>query len=393
MEGAIRQRVPVTFVYDVHFTRGMFEPDNVLLAQIVAAGAQADSRRVLPVVDAGLLRHHPRLLEQLSAYAARYDNLLTLLSPLVMPGGEAVKNDPALPDRIHRAIDQAGLCRHSYVLAIGGGALLDMAGFAAATAHRGVRLIRAPTTVLAQNDSGVGVKNGINAFGKKNFLGAFAPPYAVVNDFLWLTTLDERDWRAGIAEAIKIALVKDAAFFAFIATHAQALAQRDILIMRRLIYRCAELHLAHIAEGGDPFEAGSSRPLDFGHWAAHKLEQLSDYRLRHGEAVAIGMALDCVYACLAGLLPHADMRQVLDTLEAVGFALYAPELEDRQWRLFEGLEEFKQHLGGALTITLLQGIGRRIDVHQADETLYIQAIGRLQARCAQRAERVRHVAA
>jgi len=383
MEDVIRQRVPVVFEYAVHFTRGLFELDNPLLARVIVADREPGSPKLLPVMDAGLLRHHPTLLKKLSAYAA---NRLSLpLQPtLVVPGGEDVKNDPSLPESIHDAIHGGRLCRHSYVLAIGGGAVLDMAGFAAATAHRGVRLIRVPTTVLAQNDSGVGVKNGINAFGKKNFLGSFAPPYAVLNDYTWLTTLDDRDWRAGLAEAIKVALIKDADFFAFIAAHAQSLVERDMSAMRELIHRCAELHLAHIAAAGDPFETGSSRPLDFGHWAAHKLEQMTDYRLRHGEAVAIGVALDSVYSHLAGLLSRADVEQVLHVLRAAKLPLYTPELEAASEPatdlcVFEGLDEFKEHLGGELTITLLRGIGQAIDVHEVDLALYRRAIVALRA--------------
>lgn len=396
MEGVIRQRVPVTYTYPVHFTAGLFQVNNSLLAEIVTADQERGPKKVLAVVDAGLIQHHAGLLEQLSAYARRYRDVLALEPPLVIPGGEEVKNDRTLPELIHRAINEGGLCRHSCVLAIGGGAVLDMAGFAAATAHRGIRLIRVPTTVLAQNDSGVGIKNGINAFGKKNYLGTFAPPYAVLNDYCWLTTLDDRDWRSGVAEAIKVALIKDARFFAFIVANAQALAERDMTAMRKLIYRCAELHLAHIATSGDPFEAGSSRPLDFGHWAAHKLEQLTDYRLRHGEAVAIGIALDSVYSWLSGLLSHSALEQVLDALETVGFTLYTPELavraarREHAWSIFQGLKEFKEHLGGKLTITLLQGIGQGIDVHQVDEALYRRSISLLRERCGDRADITHH---
>ena len=189
-----------------------------------------------------------------------------------------------------------------------------MVGYAAATAHRGVRLIRVPTTVLAQDDSAVGVKNGINAFGKKNFVGSFAPPHAVLNDFDLLLTLQDRDWRAGISEAMKVALLKDAPFFAWIEHHAGDLTDRSLPAMAQLIHRSAELHLNHIATSGDPFELGSSRPLDFGHWAAHKLEQLSNHALRHGEAVAIGIALDSTYSYLTGSLAHADWRRIIDAV-------------------------------------------------------------------------------
>lgn len=381
----IHQQVRVTFTYDVHFTTGLFELDNPLLAQVVAADGERIPKQALAVVDSGLLQHHRGLPEQLVAYTKQYANILTLgVEPVIVPGGEAAKNDLKLLERIHLIINEIGLCRHSYLLAIGGGAVLDMIGYAAATAHRGIRLIRIPTTVLAQNDSGVGVKNGINAFGKKNFLGTFAAPYAVLNDFTFLTTLDERDWRSGISEAVKVALIKDANFFDFISTNTQALAQRDMDTMQQLIYRCAQLHLQHIATSGDPFEMGSSRPLDFGHWAAHRLEHLTNYSLRHGEAVAIGIALDSTYSHLMGMLSRLEWRQILKTLSELGFKLYVPEMAaqpnklDSSRCLFRGLTEFREHLGGELTLTLLQGIGKGFEVHEVDVSVYMQAISILQ---------------
>lgn len=376
----LRQCVPVAFKYDVHFTEGLFELDNSLLAQVIA-GDGTSPKQVVAVVDAGLLQHQNKLLEKLSSYANHYESVLRLSSePVIVPGGEAAKNDPSLIEQIHEIIDAVGLCRHSYLLGIGGGAVLDMVGYAAATAHRGIRLLRVPTTVLSQNDSGVGVKNGINAFGKKNFLGTFMPPYAVLNDFDFLTTLDDRDWRAGIAEAVKVALIKDKSFFELLTSNADALAHRNMDAMQALIYRCAQLHLDHIANSGDPFEKGSSRPLDFGHWAAHKLEQLTDYRLRHGEAVAIGIALDSTYSYLSNLLSHSEWQCILNTLKALGFTLYVPEIAEQLSQsehprcLFKGLNEFREHLGGELTLMLLEGIGQGVEVHQVDLSLYRQAI-------------------
>ncbi|RCJ36961.1 3-dehydroquinate synthase [Nostoc minutum NIES-26] len=377
----LNQCVRVTFNYDVHFTRGLFKLDNPLLAQAIAPDGQSTPKPVVTVIDGGVIQYQDELLEKLSVYAQHYRDVFTLSGePIIVPGGETVKNDSRFLEQIHQSINVGGLCRHSYVLAIGGGAVLDMAGYAATTAHRGIRLLRVPTTVLAQNDSGVGVKNGINAFGKKNFLGTFMPPYAVLNDFDFLTTLDNRDWRAGIAEAVKVALIKDADFFDFIMTYADKLANRDMQTMERLIYRCSQLHLEHIASSGDPFEMGSSRPLDFGHWAAHKLEHLTNYNLRHGEAVAIGIALDSTYSYLTGLLLRSQWQQILSTLKTLGFALYVPTLTEQLDRpdhphcLFRGLTEFREHLGGQLTITLLQGIGQGIEVHEVDLSLYKDAI-------------------
>lgn len=377
---AIHQAFSVNFNYKVHFTRNLWAKDNPLLAQIMAAAETQLPKKAIAVVDSGLLNYYPQLLTQIEDYACFWSDLFSLkVKPLVILAGEAAKNEPQLINQIHRTIEQAGICRHSYVLAIGGGAVLDMVGYAAATAHRGIRLIRIPTTVLSQNDSAVGVKNSINAFGKKNFLGTFAPPYAVVNDVEFLTTLEDRDWRSGVAEAIKVALIKDVNFFTFIATKAKAIANRNLEIMSQVIYRCAQLHLQHIATSGDPFESGSSRPLDFGHWAAHRLEYLTNYRLRHGEAVAIGMALDCTYSYLKQLLPYSQWQQILTTLTTLGFSLYIPELawQEKPHSLFQGIEEFREHLGGELTLMLLQKIGQGIEVHQVDIALYQQAVWEL----------------
>ena len=376
----IQQRVEVSFNYPVHFTNGIFDLDNPLLGRVITSDGEAKPKKVVAVVDGGLLEHRTGLLEQLQKYCNRNSSILTLSAePMVVPGGEAAKNNPGLVEEIHKLVDAAGICRHSYIIAVGGGAVLDLVGYAAATAHRGIRLIRIPTTVLAQNDSAVGVKNGINAFGKKNFLGSFAPPYAVLNDFDFLSSLNQRDWISGIAEAVKVALIKDADFFEFIANNAALLARRDLETMQQVIYRCAQLHLQHISTSGDAFEMGSSRPLDFGHWAAHKLEQLTNYRLRHGEAVAIGMALDSTYSYLEGMLTHSEWQQILNTLKTLGFELYVPELNEESEIqhprcLFRGLNEFREHLGGELTLTLLQRIGQEIEVHTVKNSSYQQAI-------------------
>jgi 3-dehydroquinate synthase len=381
----IHQRVSVSFNYEVYFTQNLFELKNPTLAQVISGDEETKPKKIVAVVDAGILKHQPELVKQLVAYTKFYGEVLAIAAePMIISGGEAAKNDRTLVEQIQQLIETAGLCRHSYVLAIGGGAVLDLVGYAAATAHRGIRLIRVPTTVLAQNDSGVGVKNGINAFGKKNFLGTFAPPYAVINDSAFLTTLDDRDWRSGIAEAVKVALIKDAGFFNFIHSHSKALGRRDMDAMQEVIYRCAQLHLEHIATSGDPFEMGSSRPLDFGHWAAHKLEHLTNYRLRHGEAVAIGIALDSTYSYLAGLLDCSEWQRILNTLSALGFTLYVPELADKLSQLehpdclFHGLTEFREHLGGELTLTLLKSIGKAIEVHEVNLLLYRQSISLLQ---------------
>jgi 3-dehydroquinate synthase len=378
---SIQQHVQAAFRFPVHFTAGVFDPGNPVLRSVLAERAGEPPASAVFIVDRGLLLGHPRIVEAIEQYCDRHGEVLGLAAPvLLVPGGEIIKNDWHHVATIHRLVERARLCRHSYIVGVGGGAVLDVVGFAAATAHRGIRLVRIPTTVLAQDDSAVGVKNGINAFGKKNFVGSFAPPHAVLNDIELLSTLSERDWRAGISEAIKVALLKDPAFFTWMEQHAADLKARDLAVMEEVVRRSAMLHLAHIAQSGDPFEQGSSRPLDYGHWAAHKLEALTNYRLRHGEAVAIGLALDTTYAHLTGTLEEREWRRVIDVLQALSLPLHVPELDDHlddpenPRSVLAGLREFREHLGGELTIQLLSGIGRSFDCHDVDTAMMIRSI-------------------
>lgn len=360
----------------LRFTSDALAPSNRTLAGVFDTETSRPRARVLAFVDEGLANVAPAIVDRLAAYVdAHADHLELIGRPVLISGGERAKNDRAIFDRALAAIHDAGLCRRSYVLVIGGGAVLDVVGFAAAVAHRGVRIVRMPSTVLAQDDSGVGVKNGVNAFGKKNFMGTFAPPWAVVNDFTLLTTLSDRDWRAGFSECVKVALVKDAAFFEELSEAAPRLAARDGLAAAQMIRRSAELHLAHIATGGDPFELCAARPLDFGHWAAHKLEQMSDFEIRHGEAVSIGLALDSTYSTLQGWLSEADRRRIMDLLGSLGLPRFHPLLG--RGELLDGLEEFREHLGGRLTLAMLRGIGSAFDVHAMDRSILAGAIERL----------------
>ncbi len=382
---AIEQEIRLSFRYPVHFTRGAFASSNPILRDLLTPAAVDGRARALVVVDSGVDAAHPGLRQAIPAYFAAHQATLALAGPVVvLPGGEQVKNDRAHLAVLLDAVHAAALCRHSYLLAVGGGAVLDVAGFAAATAHRGIRLVRVPTTVLAQDDSAVGVKNGINAFGKKNYLGTFAAPFAVVNDFAFLSTLSDRDWRGGLSEAVKAGLIRDAAFFDFLETHAAALRSRDADAMEQVVRRSAALHLQHIATCGDPFELGSSRPLDFGHWAAHRLEQLTEHSMRHGEAVAVGIALDSTYSWLAGHLAEASWRRIISLIGALGLSVYAPPLgdtlqaPDADRSVLRGLAEFQEHLGGQLTIMMLEDIGRPFDVHDIRTDLMLRSIETLQ---------------
>lgn len=339
--------------------------------------------RVQVWLDRGLVQWKPDLVERLECQFRNESPGIEFLHPVrTIPGGECIKNDPVWVDRILRAIHDDNLDRRSYVVAIGGGAVLDAVGFAAAVAHRGIRLIRFPSTTLAQADSGVGVKNAVNAFDKKNWKGTFSVPWAVINDQRLLHGLSDRDFRCGFSEAVKVSLLKSPSEFLRLSESADRIADRHMPSALQAIRSSVLLHLRHITEGGDPFESLEARPLDFGHWSAHKLEGLSGYRLRHGEAVSIGLALDCVYSTLALGLPFAIADKAIATLQRLRLPIYDPLLTSDQ--IFSGLEEFRQHLGGRLTLTMLRGLGESVDIHRVDFPKMVEAIGRLQVIATQR---------
>ncbi|MFD0895606.1 3-dehydroquinate synthase [Luteolibacter ambystomatis] len=376
-------QIPLVFKHRIVFTRDAFSPGNPALEEVLREGG---GRRVLAVIEANVAKAWPSLAADMQSYLDATG--LDVRGVDVLPGGETVKKDDALVRRVWELIDSGHIDRHSYLIVVGGGAFLDAVGYAAATAHRGVRLVRFPTTTLSQDDSGVGVKCAINHFGKKNWVGAFAVPFAVVNDFAFLHSQDEETRRAGLIEAVKVSLVKDAAFFDWIEEHAEALAALEPSVLETCVERSALLHARHIAEGGDPFECGSSRPLDFGHWAAHKLEALSGYQLDHARAVSIGMSLDTLYSAKKGLLASEAAERVLRVVELLRLPLYHTAMDLRgpggKRRVFDGLEEFREHLGGRLTVLLLTAPGKGTDAHEMDETVLEACMVELEERCAAR---------
>jgi 3-dehydroquinate synthase len=378
--------IALSFPHQIAFTEDAFAPHNHTLVDLLAPSESPS--RALAFVDLSVAEAHPSLCARIVAYAeAHRDRLLMTTKPVAIMGGEACKNDFSRLEGVWKKIHAAGMDRHSYILIIGGGAVLDLVGFAASTAHRGIRQIRFPTTTLSQADGGVGVKNGVNYFGKKNWLGTFSVPHAVVNDLHFLASLPETERRAGIIEAIKVALIRDRAFFEKIEKFSTCLAHPQSEALHWIVRRSAELHLEHIATSGDPFESGSARPLDFGHWIAHKLEQLSNFDIGHGDAVAIGIAVDLQYSADAGILAQDECERILELIRKLGFPTFAPQLmqagTNGKPAILEGLEEFREHLGGRLTITLIPAIGRKIEVHTMDErtiraaleTLHAQAQG------------------
>lgn len=375
----VYQSFKVPYRFPVSFTTGLFDPENPTFRDTLQDRDTQKVHRFLCIIDDGVAAACPTLMEDIHSYVATHqDHIEMARAPVVVSGGESVKNDDELREHLHQIVVDTRLDRHAYIVAIGGGALLDTVGFVAATAHRGIRHIRIPTTVLAQNDSGVGVKNGVNRYGQKNYLGTFAPPNAVLNDYDFIEALPDRDKISGMAEAVKVALIRDRCFFDWLEKQHLKLAKFDADAMRYMIRRCAELHMHQIGQGGDPFETGNARPLDFGHWAAHRLETLTRYNLRHGEAVAIGMALDARYSVLTNHLEAGADERICRLLERLGFTLWDDALLAREesgaWSLLQGLSDFKEHLGGELCITVLDDLGVGLEVNQIDESRILNAI-------------------
>jgi len=372
-------QIPVTFKHRIVFTKDAFALENSELAEILTQGG---GRRVIVYLEKAVANAWPSLVEGIQDYFNPLD--LEFCGTQVFLGGEIAKADDAIVKEIWASLDAAHLDRHSYVIIIGGGAFLDAVGFAASTAHRGLRVVRFPTTTLAQGDSGVGVKCAINSFGKKNWIGSFSVPFGVIIDFNFLATQDGATCRAGLIEAVKVALVKDAEFFSWIEANITALAKLDPEFLEPCIEKSAILHARHIAEGGDPFENGSSRPLDFGHWAAHKLESMTSHQLSHAPAVAVGLALDTLYSARSGLLKFSIAEQILRLMQALGLGIYHPALDwldDKgRRRVLDGLDEFREHLGGQLTVLLLEDLGRASEVHEINEVLLGECITELRTR-------------
>ena len=363
------QSFDISYEYPVVFTRDAFSSGNRSLIDALSRREADKLHRCGIFVDEGVLAARPDLADQISTYASFHAKHLKIVGkPVPVAGGERCKNDPEMISSLLKKFSELAIDRHSFVIAIGGGAVLDAVGYAAAIFHRGVRHIRFPTTVLSQDDSGVRVKNAVNSLGLKNLVGTFAPPWAIINDSAFIDCLPAREKRAGMAEAVKVALIRDGNFFRWIESNTAALARFSRPHLEHLIKDCAELHMRQIRLGGDPFESGSARPLDFGHWSAHKLEHLTRNEVNHGEAVAIGIALDTRYSVMAGLLPDGDDERVIRVLERLGFTLWHDALRQKnpkgQLSLMQGLADFQEHLGGELTITLLADIGRGVEVHE-----------------------------
>ena len=377
MSNIINTSFAVEYNYPTIFTTRVFDTENETLVTTLERLNEGRRHRVVFYADAALAM--PELIGQINAYCIAHSDVINLAAPVkVVSGGFEIKNDPEFIISTLKELGELHIDRQSFVVVIGGGSVIDAVGLAVALLHRGARLIRIPTTVLGQDDAGVGVKNGIDFNGQKNFMGCFAPPFAVINDLALLVTLGDEDWFGGFAEAVKVSIIRDGSFFEQIEQAVPDLCERNLTVAEKIIYRSAELHLRQISKGGDPFEFGSARPLDFGHWAAHRLEVISNHELGHGYAVSIGIALDSIYAQKQGLITEQESRRILALLSSLRLPIYSKWLEARDeggmLLLIKGAEDFREHLGGQLNITLPTSIGTAIEVHELDYVLVEECI-------------------
>lgn len=272
----------------------------------------------------------------------------------VLDDGEQYKTwDNA--SRILDALANGGFHRDAVVVALGGGVVGDIAGFAAACYQRGIAFVQLPTTLLAQVDSSVGGKTGVNHPRGKNLLGAFHQPRCVVADISTLKTLNAREYRAGLAEVIKYGLIHDAEFFDYLENNLSGLLEQREAVLERTIRRCCEIKAEIVAE--DEREQGKRALLNFGHSFGHAIETALGYGVwLHGEAVAAGMVLASRLSLLMGWLDPAELRRITKLLESAGLPVRAPDVEPA--RLLELMQMDKKVLRGNLRLILLRSIGR-----------------------------------
>jgi 3-dehydroquinate synthase len=291
-------------------------------------------------------------------YVARLERGLAgkRVGSVILPDGEQHKT-LATVGRVLDALVERRLNRDACVAALGGGVVGDMAGFAAACYQRGVDYVQVPTTLLAQVDSSVGGKTGVNHPGGKNLIGAFHQPRAVVSDIGTLGTLPPRELRAGLAEVIKIGLVADAGFLAWLEGHLDALLGLDAAALTHAIRRSCEIKAAIVAE--DEHEHGRRALLNLGHTFGHAIETAAGYGAwLHGEAVAAGMLMAADLSARLGWLEPGDVARVRSLLQRAGLPVAAPRIGAERGLELMGMD--KKVLAGRIRLVLLRRLGEGV---------------------------------
>jgi 3-dehydroquinate synthase len=325
--------------YPIHIGAGIAGEAALYAPHVASAAAVVTNPVVAPLYLA-------RVRAALEASGAR-------VVPVVVEEGEQAKRWAVL-EAVFDALLAGRLGRDGVIVALGGGVVGDLAGFAAAVYQRGIGYLQVPTTLLAQVDSSVGGKTAINHARGKNMIGAFHQPRAVIADVATLDTLPERELRAGLAEVIKHGAALDAAFFAWLESNIEALLRRERAALVHAVRRSCELKAAIVAE--DEREAGTRALLNFGHTFGHAIETASGYGAwLHGEAVAAGMVMAAELSARAGRLPAADAARLRNLVSRAGLPVAPPPIDPARWLELMALD--KKSARGRMRFVLLDALG------------------------------------
>lgn len=341
-EIVVRPAASAARPYRITVGAGVFARLPEEIAQIGRSGP------VFICTDSTVLRLYGRRLQ---AALSRVGIASTLVS---FPPGEQSKTSQVM-EGLYSAMLSVGVTRGSLCIALGGGVVGDVAGFASSTMLRGIRLVQVPTTLLAQVDSSVGGKVGIDRAEGKNLVGSFYNPSAVFIDPGLLATLPPREYRNGLAEIVKIAAALDAAFFRRLERAAAHLTRRRRATLEEAIHAAVALKAAVVRR--DERESGLRKSLNLGHTLGHALEAQSGYRLKHGEAVAAGLAGECAIAGRLGLLSPRDAERILSLLRSLGLPWRVGKIRDRE-RFWRALALDKKSDQAGLRFVLPASVGR-----------------------------------
>jgi len=343
--------------YPIHIGSGILDATALYAPHLPAGSAAVVTNEVVAPL------YLPRVKKALEAANAR-------VVEVVLDDGEQSKRWTSL-ERVFDALLAARCGRDTLIVALGGGVIGDLAGFAAAIYQRGVALLQVPTTLLAQVDSSVGGKTAINHVQGKNMLGAFHQPRAVITDVATLDTLPERELRAGLAEVIKHALALDLRFVEWLEKNIDELLARERSALVYAVRRCCELKAGVVA--ADERESGVRSLLNFGHTFGHAIETGTGYGAwLHGEAIAVGMVMAAELSARAGLIAAADVHRVRSLLRRAGLPITGPALGAE--RLLELMAIDKKAAGGRVRFVLLDSVGAASLREAVDERLVREAI-------------------
>lgn len=334
----------------------------------IAHGALRMAPRLLAALDPAtstFVITSPRVWRHVGKPVSRALGAGNVRRVLFLKDGESAKT-VANFELLCRNLTRAGADRRSRIVAVGGGVVGDVAGFVAASYLRGIALVHIPTTLVAQVDSAIGGKTGVNLPEGKNLVGAFYPPQLVIADPLLLRTLPDREYRGGLAEVIKYGAIADKALFAFLEANLANLLRRDPRALGHVITRCAAIKAGVVSR--DEHESGLREILNFGHTFGHALESATRYRrFQHGEAVAWGMMTAALLGHEAGITSADDAARIISLVRRLGALPSWPRVRPKI--LLRSMCSDKKARGGKIRFVLLPAIGRALSYDSIDERL------------------------